>query len=203
MNYIAFQNHFSSFVVFSTQDIAKAFSHFNRMNLVHWQKKGYIRKIRNNWYTWDSPLSESELFRVANKIYAPSYISMEKALEYYGFIPEGVFRISSVTTLKTQSFSNPAGHFKYYHVKPELYFGYHLRVINGMTIRMAGPEKLLLDYLYLHPKCKEFKDFSALRLNKNLIQEKTDRFKLNKYLTRFNSPALHKRAQTLMHYIYD
>ena len=42
---------------------------------------------------------------VANKIYSPSYISLETALSYYGLIPESVYALTSVSTRKTISFN--------------------------------------------------------------------------------------------------
>ena len=52
MSFLAFKKEMSDFTVFSLKDIQKQFPHFNRMNLYHWQKKGYIEKIRNKWYVF-------------------------------------------------------------------------------------------------------------------------------------------------------
>lgn len=61
---------------------------------------------------------------IANKIYKPSYISLQYALSHYGMIPEAVMQVTSVTSLKTMQFKNEFGEYFYQTVKPELMFGY-------------------------------------------------------------------------------
>ncbi|HKK80400.1 MAG TPA: hypothetical protein VJ933_12270, partial [Phaeodactylibacter sp.] len=63
MNFQEFRYVLGREKVFSTQDIAKEWSDFNFNNLINWQKKGYIQKIRNKWYTFPQNLkSEEDLF---------------------------------------------------------------------------------------------------------------------------------------------
>lgn len=63
--------------------------------LTRWQKKGYLKKIRSGFYRLTNrPIKgEADLFFIANRIYTPSYISLQPALRWYNFIPEGVFTI--------------------------------------------------------------------------------------------------------------
>ena len=90
--------------LFSTTDIRKAFPSFDARRLVEWQHKGYIHKIINRWYKFsDVPTEERLMLWTANRIYHPSYVSMETALSYYGLIPEAVYTITAVSTLKTKS----------------------------------------------------------------------------------------------------
>ena len=87
----------------------------------------YLQKIRNSWYCFtDIKIDETVLFYIANKIYQPSYVSLETALHYYGIIPEAVFTISSITTLKTQKFKNKQGFYTYTNIKSNCFFGYEL-----------------------------------------------------------------------------
>ena len=44
------------------------------------------------------PVDRQFLFHAANRIYPPSYVSLEAALKYYGLIPEETFQITSVST---------------------------------------------------------------------------------------------------------
>jgi predicted transcriptional regulator of viral defense system len=102
MNFLKFKFVMQQFPVFSVREIEKHFPRFDSRRLVEWQQKDYIQKLRNRYYRFtDYPLNEEGLFYCANTIYKPSYVSLESALSIYGFIPEGVFQITSCTTLKT------------------------------------------------------------------------------------------------------
>lgn len=73
--------------------------------LVEWQKKVLIERIANGFYKFSNVnFDEFTLFKLANKLYEPSYISLESALRFYNSIPETVYSISSVTSRKTTSF---------------------------------------------------------------------------------------------------
>jgi predicted transcriptional regulator of viral defense system len=202
--FLKFQKYFNNSVVFSVKDIDKAFPGFNKMNLVNWQKNSRIIKLRNGWYRLNQNISEeAELFYIANKIYSPSYISMESALSYYGFIPEGVFTLSSVSTLKTQKFETPIGSFKYQNLKTPVFFGYSLINYKNFTIKIAGPEKALLDFLYLNHTIKESKDLESIRLNKIILSEKLDLEKLGEYARHFHSNEMLRKKTLLLQYIND
>ena len=108
MNFIEFSKTFSDWPLFSIHEILKLYPNFDRKNLVRWQEKGYIKKIRNKWYIFsDKNINEINLFYIANSIYSPSYISFESALSYYNIIPEAVFSVTSATSLKTNKKTNP------------------------------------------------------------------------------------------------
>lgn len=204
MNFIEFQNTYREFTLFSTNDIEKRFPGFDRKVLVVWQKKGYIQKIRNNWYCFaKQELNERDRFFIANKIYAPSYVSLESALSFYNFIPEGVFQVTSVSTLKTKQFDTPLGVFRYRNFKPELYFGYRLEQ-QPTQKRLAGwfkiatPEKAIIDFVYLNPQYKDKLDFEGLRINWWEFEEKIDDQVLKNYLSYIDSTALTNRINNLL-----
>lgn len=200
--YLDFQRTFAHFPIISIQEITKSFPKFDKKALVNWQSKGYIQRIRNGYYVFSNSLkSEEFLFYTANKIYAPSYISFENALAYYGIIPEGVFLLTSATTLKTNYFKTSVGDFSYKKIKNALYFGYHLVQKNELTYKIATKEKAILDILYLSENIKSLEDFKALRWNKEIL--KTLDFKqMQEYLTIMQSKALEKRVQLLISYIH-
>lgn len=200
--YISFKNYFESKPFISLVEIYKAFPNFDRRRLVEWQQKGYIEKIRQGFYRFTSKdIHETTLFLYANKIYAPSYISMETALAYYQIIPEGVFSFTNITTLNTTKFKSPIGTFTYKHVKPELYFGYHLVTINEITFSIAHPEKTVLDYLYFYHELHSISDFESLRWDKEVLKT-LDFDKFNAYLQLFHSKTLTKRYQLLLDYLH-
>ena len=202
MNYLLFKKALEKFPVFSSQDIKKQFSDFDNRRLVEWQEKGYIIKLRRGYYSFEE-VEKGESFRYfsANKMYSPSYISMESALSYYNLIPEGVFTTVSLTTRNTTSFSTPLGSFKYRNVKSQLYFGYRLLNIHGHTIKMADPEKSILDYLYLN-KIDTSEILEGIRLNEPQIRDLLDFNKLYQYEKLFHSKILQKRLQLLKKMIH-
>jgi len=184
--------------VFSIADVLRLYPGFDRKNLVRWQEKGLVLKLRNKWYALPEKIrDEADLFMVANAIYVPSYVSLESAFAFYGWIPEGVFTVTSVTTLKTAFFSNETGHFQYTNIKKSLFFGFWF----PGNLRMAEPEKALLDYLYLHPELVSIEDFESLRWFREEISEKINFQKLLDYARLFDSAVLNRRISIFKQFL--
>lgn len=199
MRFLDFKAHFEPFRVFSVTDILKWDRDFDTRRLVEWQQKNYIRRIINRWYQFtDETVDENFLYLAANRIYAPSYVSFESALSFYHLIPEGVFSITSATTLKTHQFNTSLGTFTYRHLKPELFFGYRLIEIDGQRYRMAEPEKLILDYLYLNNNLTTPDDIESLRINQTEIHGLANTERLKEYLSLFENKALEKRVSVFL-----
>src|SRR5690554_1007781 len=110
MTYLEFHKALNTFPVFSIQDIRKVFEDFDRRRLIEWQKKGYLLKVRRGFYCFADHVEKNGFLQfAANKIYNPSYISLEFALAYYGFIPEESFTITSVSSRNTADFQTKIG----------------------------------------------------------------------------------------------
>ena len=206
MNYITIQQQFGDVGLFSTQEVHKRYPAFDDRRLVEWQQKNYIQRVANRWYLFlDTPLDEHLLWWTANRIYQPSYLSLETALSYYGLIPEGVYALTSITSRKTKILNTAVGSFTYRHLKPNRYFGYRvLRPTGSATDRpvlMAYLEKALLDYLYLNTHLNSIDDFAALRLNATLLRDQLDRQRLRTYLDLFGMRQLTRRVAVLHQYI--
>lgn len=193
MTFVDFQNTFRQSGVIEWGEIQKAFPKLHPRRLNEWQQKGYLQKIINRFYGWtDEPLTEHRLYFSANRIYRPSYISLWTALSHYGLIPEGVFQIYSVSTLKTQHFDTPLGVFIYQHLKPKLFFGYRIEQWQNKPLLMAEPEKALLDTFYLNEHWKDQKDVEALRINEQVGRKIVNNSLLKEYAQHYN-----KRVQKL------
>jgi predicted transcriptional regulator of viral defense system len=199
VRFLDFKQHFKAFRVFSVADILKWDRRFDTRRLVEWQQKSYVRRIVNRWYMFaDEAVDERFLYLVSNRIYSPSYISCESAFGFYHLIPEGVYSITSVTTLKTDQVTNFLGNFNYRHMKPDLFFGYRLIEAYGHHVRMAEPEKLILDFLYLNPKLQNADDFESLRIDAIGFHDLVRGQKLQEYLSLFRNKALEKRVRTFL-----
>jgi len=202
MQYVELKEQLKNFKIFNLNDIRKIEEDFDLRRLNEWQKKNYIKKIRQGFYIFsDLEIDEQALFIIANRIHEPSYISLEMALSFYGLIPEAVYGITSVTSQKTRTIKTPIGGFTYRHLKPELLFGYELRECDGHHYRMAETEKAVLDYLYFNSKIKDEESFIGARFNTDEFKKRVNMEKFNKYLAAFNNKALAKRVKKFLTYI--
>lgn len=194
MTYKELKEHLADFIIFTLSDIRKIETNFYRPRLNEWQGKGYIKKLRRGYYIFsDTKLDEQALFLIANKLYAPSYISFEMAFSYYGLIPESVYGITSATTKKTANFKTPLGEFIYHKIKPSLMFGYKLASYQNQNYKIAEIEKAALDYFYINPQLGTEADFFELRFNGREFLTKADMQRLNQYLAVFKNKNLNKR----------
>ncbi|MFH0841637.1 MAG: hypothetical protein V1903_03350 [Bacteroidota bacterium] len=204
--WIEFQTKMKPFMVFSILDVEKQFPSMNLMNLVRWQKKGYISRLRNRWYVFnDTESRENVEWLAANLIYAPSYISLHTALSWYNLIPEMIAVTTSVTTLKTSKFSTPLGNFDYHSFKPDLFgFGYQLenmdscRAEKGQSrkIMVATPQKAILDFFYINSFYNSEHDFIDLRLNDSeLSKYVNDDF--YQYMEKYQNKALERKIRLM------
>ena len=200
MNFLTFRDRMYPMGCFNINQVLLWEKDFDRNNLTRWCRKGLLTKLRNQYYAFPEYRQEPDFSRyVANRIYAPSYISLHSALSFYGMIPEEVVQQTSVTTLKTAKFVNDFGTFHYQNVKENLYFGYEIKTMrNGRGLLFATPEKALLDLLYLNPYYKTEQDMEELRLDEDFIQSEFNRDRLADYLSRIGNKALEQRTRRLI-----
>ena len=125
MRFLKLKEKLGDQLVFTSNDIKKIDNNFSYRRLSEWQDKDYITKIIKGYYIFSNiEINEEVLFSIANKIYTPSYVSLESALSYYNFIPEGVFKITSISTKKTNEFETKVGSFIYKNIKPSYFSNY-------------------------------------------------------------------------------
>ncbi len=198
MRYIQLKEAFKDFTVFSLRDIRSFDKGFHRRRLSDWQEKGYIRKVINGYYVFtDLDPKEDELFEIANRIYSPSYVSLQTALAYHRLIPETVYAVTSVSTRRTRTFRSGLGAFDYRTVQPSFFFGYQLKRGRGGAFKIASPVKALLDHLYLNPGIRAADDFRSLRLDGGAFFELITEEGLAGALERLGKKGLAARAQGL------
>lgn len=150
-----------------------------RAKLTSLLKKGNIIRVKKGLYLFGDDYRK-ELYSqevIANKIYGPSYVSLQYALAYYGLIPEYVAEVTSVSTKRNRNFNTPIGRFSYQHLPLALYkVGFNLVAVrDNATALLATAEKALADLLYLrksHPETlHELEEllFEDLRLDDTLV----------------------------------
>ena len=82
-------------------------------------KEGVLIKLKRDFYLIDCKVREDRIepFEIAGLIYGPSYISLESALSYHGWIPEDVPVINSTCSKRTKKIETPIGFFVYYKIR--------------------------------------------------------------------------------------
>jgi len=92
-------------------------SHVNNVNakISYMVKKGELIRLKKGIYTFGKEYLANpiDMISAANLLYAPSYVSFEYALSYYGLIPERVYEITSATMRMKKEFHTPVGRFTY------------------------------------------------------------------------------------------
>ena len=91
---------------------------------------------------------------LAQRIYGPSYVSLETALSCHGWIPEAVYAITSVSMDRSREVDTPLGRFSFSRVPQETFYVEVTRVEaeDAGSFLLASPLKALADYVYMH-KC--------------------------------------------------
>ena len=171
-----------------------------KVQISRWKKSGKLIQIKRGLYVLSKPYRKVEVYEpyIASVLKKPSYISLEKALEYHNLIPEAVTVYTSVTTKRPDRFVSEEGDFDYRHIKPALFWGYDTVSLRNQTAFIASPEKALLDFFYFRGTNVSVEYIDELRLQ-NL--EDVDAGKLNEYARRFKKPGMRRIAGMLEKYI--
>ncbi len=144
-------------------------------------KKGWFVRLKKGLYaSKDNFPSQAE---IANRLYQPSYISFEYALQIHGLIPESTYTITSATPKPTRVFVVDGVSYSFCSLNKNLFNGYFPFKQNGVSVLLAEPEKALSDYLYLVTLGKKA---PLERLN----LDKLDKTKMLIYEKIFNRPLL-------------
>ncbi len=204
LNFREVERAFAAYPVITPSDLRLRFPYLGRTTIASWVSRGLLVRLRQGYYRVASrPVTSHERYAIANGIYAPSYVSVRAALGFYGFIPEGVFHVESVSTLPTKRFQFNNTWYSYRRVKPSFFFGYRFIEQNGVRVMMATPEKTILDVLYLHPDVDTVDDFESWRFDQRGIVDAIDTARMNDYLAVVSSRTLTRRYQRFNKWLHD
>jgi len=198
-----FETKIRALPAFNLNDVRKLDPSFHRQQLNYWHNQGYIKPLAGGYYILaDRAVNEMYLFMVANKIYGPSYISLESALAYYEVIPESVLGVTSVSSRKTKQYESAWGVFSYRSVKTQYMIGYQvIENTPGNKFKIAYLEKALLDYLYLNSEILSGADFEELRWNRTQLHDLLDHSIFATYVKLFDKRALEYRANQFLGFL--
>lgn len=112
-----------------------------------------IRRVRRGLYCLSDKYLRSKIdpLELAQRIYGPSYVSLETALSYHGWIPEGVQAITCAALGRSSTFDTPLGLFSFTRV-PQRSFLAGVRRASGKkggAFLLATPLKALADLVYV------------------------------------------------------
>ncbi len=125
--------------------------------------KGDLIHLRRGLYLLGKQYQREplNLFAVAQKIYGPSYISLESALAHHGWIPEAVRTVTSATSKRSSLFETPLGVFSFSRIIVSPFLIDVSREVSGEdSFWIAGPWKAIADYVYFYKK--EWKGIAPL-----------------------------------------
>lgn len=144
-------------------------------------KAGWLIGLKNGLYVPGpkSKLLLPESLLIANHLWGPSYVSMESALSYWGFIPERVFETTSVTVKATKTFKTELGRFSYKHTSLP-YYSFGIKTVDitaKQAVMIASPEKAICDKIVMTSRLnlrsiKQAMEFLTedMRIDEDLIQ---------------------------------
>jgi hypothetical protein len=121
------------------------------------------------------------------------------ALSWYGVIPEKTVTFTSVTPRTSRSFDNAWGSFRYRSVKTGLFFGFREELVMGAPVRIAEPEKALLDLWHLEPGEWTAERMESMRFEPGAV----DSGRLTEAAARSGMPRLMRAAEAWRAYERD
>ncbi len=136
----------------TTQQVATAYPNIvattKKVNML--ERDGRIIRLKKGLYVVSPEENEIPLSKelIANHIYAPSYVSMQSALRYYGLIPETVYVTQSMTVKTSRDFENTIGRFEYTQLARKVFgVGVRIEKTEHAAFTIATPEKALCDLI--------------------------------------------------------
>ena len=129
-------------------------------------KKGLFTRFKRDLYARTETLphlSIADLYRIANLLQVPSYISLMTALSHHGMssqVQRGF--VESVSLKRTKAFDRGGIAFRYLKVSTALYGAF----LKDQGAFIASPEKALIDSIYLASMGRYTLDLASLDLSK-------------------------------------
>lgn len=185
---------------FGAADLAPIGENRTYLNIIlsRYAKQGAMLHLRKNLYVTRAYLDNVErrgvhsdyIEFIANKLYSPSYLSLDYVLHEHNMLTEIPRNVTSVALRKTDSFSNELGTFIYHKIKEELFTGFNIVKKGSFSILKATKAKALFDFVYFRKRLiMDKKAVEELRLNMDEFS-KNDFRELESYVEKEGSPRM-------------
>ena len=134
--------------VFTLQEISLLFPDIPYANLKkrmsYSTTSGSLKKLRRGIYAKEG----YDMFELANKLYAPSYISLETVLQKAGITFQYYERIFAISYL-SRTIEADKHTFEYHKIRSDILTNNNGIVKEGL-VNIASPERAFLDTIFLH-----------------------------------------------------
>lgn len=158
--------------IIKTNDVATylkiSYSHASKLLARLVQAGKFVRLMRGKWATTKQldPLILPEYLTAP----FPTYISLQTALFYHGMISQIPHTIYAVSLARTQQVKTEFANISIHHLQPEFFFDFEM----VGDIKIATPEKALIDILYLGARSKLFKSLPEVEIPKSFNFKKAN-----------------------------
>lgn len=154
---------------FTVEDVVQSFGlqpASARVLCSRYVRQGVLVRLKNNFYTtawkWEN-FSRRDLFKIANVLQVPSYISLMTALAYYDVTTQAQKNyLESVCLKRSVAYHVQETVFNYMKLQRRYYGGFVK--VDGLFV--ATKEKAFLDVVYLYSFGKYKFDIDSLDLKK-------------------------------------
>ena len=150
-------------------------------------QNGWLMRIKRGLYAISDLSTRGFLtlspYVVANLLVPDSYVSFESALQQYGMFDQLTDKTISVSLKMYKAVKLNSTEYSFVKTKPEYFFGWQEVNVDNKSVRVATPEKALIDLVNFH------KSQYAIDLVIEKLQEHRndlDIDQLNNYLSRFS-----------------
>lgn len=154
------------FSVEDLRDLLKIKPESARVLCSRYNKNGVFVRLKRNFYTlsenWEN-FDTPDLFKIANSLQVPSYISFMTALSVYELttqVQRSFFESASIRRSIRINVKGAA--FTYYKLKKQFYFDFTKRD----DVFIASKEKALIDSIYLYSFGRYKFDFESIAFDK-------------------------------------
>lgn len=149
--------------IFSLEDCRKWFPQSARATIIvqlsHHVTRGHFLRLKPGLFLLNrEPFPDPRV--IASRLNPEAVISLETVLSEHGIMPEVPFATVAVTSGKTARYTIPhLGTFLFRRILPSLLFGWTTQSFPPYSVRVATPEKALLDLLWFHRFERDLPDY--------------------------------------------
>lgn len=188
--------HARQYPIFGIEDCQKWFTKTTRgtllLQLTVYTKRGHFLRLKRGLYVLNAePFPDPRA--ITSRLDPRAIVSLETVLHAHGMIPDVPFATTAVTPGKPVRYHIPSlGNFLFRHVKRDLMFGGTLVAFPPYHVRIAEPEKALLDLFWFHRFERDVRDYlHELRLT---LPRSFSRSRFLRYARAYHSSQLLKIA---------
>ena len=163
---------------------------YTRVRVNKLVKQGWLTRVKKGVYVISDLSTRGSLAishkAVVNLLVQEAYISFETALQHYGLYDQLLNNITAVSIKQFKTTKIERISFKFIKTQLRYFYGWETQEIDGQTVKIAHPEKALIDLLQFHRS----------RYSTDLVLEKLRNFQADISHARLVAHALKSNVAT-------